>query len=147
MITASVQSIASPAGAFLSGFLMDRWGRRSTLILCTVPFTVSWLILAFATKHVYILAARAMAGFASGLTIGPTQVQIKYSLIPYYKRHSECINCFLSPSLVYLNFFLQLCPIVSIIIFCCITLTSCSHFYSFSCSFSYFHTTIFLRVL
>ncbi|XP_069677360.1 facilitated trehalose transporter Tret1-2 homolog [Periplaneta americana] len=73
---ASVQSIASPFGAFLSGLLMDRWGRRTTLILCTLPFTASWLLLAFATKHAVILAARAMAGFASGLTVGPTQVLV-----------------------------------------------------------------------
>ncbi|PSN30507.1 Facilitated trehalose transporter Tret1 [Blattella germanica] len=69
-------SIASPVGAFLSGLLMDRWGRRTTLILCTIPFMVSWLLLTFATKHVIILIARAMAGFASGLTIGPTQVLV-----------------------------------------------------------------------
>lgn len=73
---ASVQSIASPFGAFLSGLLMDRWGRRATLILCTVPFTASWIILAFATHHAVILTARAMAGFASGLTVGPTQVLV-----------------------------------------------------------------------
>ncbi|KAJ9574688.1 hypothetical protein L9F63_008149, partial [Diploptera punctata] len=73
---ASVQSIASPVGAFLSGLLMDRWGRRTTLILCTIPFTASWIMLAFATDHIYILVARAMAGFSSGLTIGPTQVLV-----------------------------------------------------------------------
>lgn len=74
LIAASVQAIASPFGALLSGFLMERWGRRTTLILCTIPFTASWIALAFATRHAVILTARAMAGFASGLTIGPTQV-------------------------------------------------------------------------
>ncbi|KDR20983.1 hypothetical protein L798_04495, partial [Zootermopsis nevadensis] len=73
---ASVQSIASPFGAFLSGMLMDRWGRRTTLILCTIPFTASWIALSLATRHAVILTARAMAGFASGLTIGPTQVLV-----------------------------------------------------------------------
>jgi predicted MFS family arabinose efflux permease len=76
-------------GSFVSGLMMDRWGRRRVLQLCVVPLTLGWVMIAVAQSHVFILTGRIMAGFAVGLSAAPGQVgnlpshQITYLKIIY----------------------------------------------------------------
>lgn len=70
----SVHSAATPVGSFVSGLMMDKWGRRHVLQLCVVPLTLGWVMIAVAQSHVVILTGRIMAGLAVGLSAAPGQV-------------------------------------------------------------------------
>ncbi|KAJ9574687.1 hypothetical protein L9F63_008148, partial [Diploptera punctata] len=71
---ASVHSAATPVGSFVSGLMMDKWGRRRVLQICVLPLTLGWVMIAVAKSHGVILAGRVMAGLAVGLSAAPGQV-------------------------------------------------------------------------
>ncbi|PSN30621.1 hypothetical protein C0J52_27611 [Blattella germanica] len=71
---ASVHSAATPVGSFVSGLMMDKWGRRRVLQICVLPLTLGWVMIAVASSHVEILAGRVLAGLAVGLSAAPGQV-------------------------------------------------------------------------
>ncbi|XP_068081986.1 facilitated trehalose transporter Tret1-2 homolog [Anabrus simplex] len=73
---ASIHSAATPIGSFMSGMLMDRWGRRTALQVTAIPFTVGWIIIALAGSHAVLLVGRVAAGLAVGLSAAPSQVFI-----------------------------------------------------------------------
>lgn len=73
---ASVHSAATPFGSFMSGIMMDKWGRRRVLQICVIPLTLGWVTIAVAQGHVFILAGRIMAGLAVGLIAAPGQVYL-----------------------------------------------------------------------
>ena len=75
ILTASVHSAATPFGSFISGFMMDKWGRRRVLQICVLPLALGWVIIALAQSHVLILAGRVVAGMAVGLSAAPGQVR------------------------------------------------------------------------
>ena len=58
--------ISTPFGALLSGFLMDVLGRKSTIIVVSVPFLIGWLTIALATKVSLLYAGRTVSALASG---------------------------------------------------------------------------------
>jgi hypothetical protein len=58
---ASITAIFSPIGGLLSGYMLDRFGRRLTLICINVISIISWLIIGFSSKNdVDILFAQLM---------------------------------------------------------------------------------------
>ncbi|XP_026476295.1 facilitated trehalose transporter Tret1-like [Ctenocephalides felis] len=71
---ASVHSLASPVGSFLSGSLMDRCGRLRALQISVAPLIGGWVLLGCAPSHAVLLAGRLVAGFAVGLMAPPSQV-------------------------------------------------------------------------
>jgi len=75
ILTASVHSAATPFGSFVSGFMMDKWGRRRVLQICVLPLILGWVIIAVAHSHAVILAGRVIAGVAVGLSAAPGQVR------------------------------------------------------------------------
>lgn len=48
---------------------MDKYGRKKTCIVTTLPFIVSWLVHANAKKVWNIYLARVLAGFGGGESI------------------------------------------------------------------------------
>ncbi|KAK7871482.1 hypothetical protein R5R35_010204 [Gryllus longicercus] len=73
---ASIHSAATPVGAFASGVLTERVGRRAALQLTALPFVAGWALVALARSHAVLLAGRAVAGLAVGLSAAPAQVLI-----------------------------------------------------------------------
>lgn len=47
---ASIHSAGTPLGSFVSGILMDRYGRKTALQLSVVPLIIGWIMIAFAGK-------------------------------------------------------------------------------------------------
>lgn len=47
---ASITAIFSPIGGLLSGYMMDKFGRRNTLISINVISIISWLIIGYSSK-------------------------------------------------------------------------------------------------
>ena len=80
ILTASVHSAATPIGSFVSGFMMDKCGRRRVLQICVLPLILGWVLIAVAHSHFLILAGRVIAGLAVGLSAAPGQVRYPTNL-------------------------------------------------------------------
>lgn len=63
--------IAQPIGALLSGPLSDRIGRRKTLLMLTIPLTITWIVLGFAQSFTLICIGFTIIGFCMGLKETP----------------------------------------------------------------------------
>jgi len=67
LVSASIVTITTPVGSLLSGYLMDRLGRKTSCLITAVPLAAAWLIAGCVTSEVYLLfISRALAGFGSG---------------------------------------------------------------------------------
>lgn len=63
---ASLVTISLPLGSMIVGPLMDRFGRRKTIMASTIPFVIAWLIQANAMNVWHVYLARVLAGFSGG---------------------------------------------------------------------------------
>lgn len=58
---ASITAIFSPIGGLLSGYMLDKFGRRTTLICINVISIISWLIIGYSSRtDVSVLFAQLM---------------------------------------------------------------------------------------
>ncbi|XP_058800064.1 facilitated trehalose transporter Tret1-like [Phymastichus coffea] len=64
---ASLYLLGSLPGNALAAPLVDRLGRRRTLLLAGLPLALSWLLLALARRPWLLCAARLLAGLGQGL--------------------------------------------------------------------------------
>uniref|UniRef100_A0A182NAM9 Major facilitator superfamily (MFS) profile domain-containing protein n=1 Tax=Anopheles dirus TaxID=7168 RepID=A0A182NAM9_9DIPT len=77
---ASISSIACPLGGLISGYLLDRIGRKKTLMLINVLSIVSWSLIAvcsvtnFDLMYTQILVARVIIGIVIGLVSAPASI-------------------------------------------------------------------------
>lgn len=77
---ASINSIACPMGALLCGFILDKFGRKKTLIFINLCAIVSWSVMAAASRtnkdqmYIQLLVARFMIGIVTGLSSSPAAV-------------------------------------------------------------------------
>lgn len=58
----------------MSGYVMDRFGRKKTLIFTEIPLIIGWLLIAFAPNVQCIYAGRILCGFGSGMVGAPVRV-------------------------------------------------------------------------
>ncbi|KAK5638656.1 hypothetical protein RI129_012951 [Pyrocoelia pectoralis] len=65
---ASLVTISMPLGSILGGVLMDKFGRKKTCMITTIPFAIAWIVLATASNVTVIYLGRTLAGISSGLT-------------------------------------------------------------------------------
>lgn len=65
---ASIWSLSLPIGALSSGYFMDRFGRRKTILFLCVPFTLAWLLVSMARNLTMIYVSRTLLGICTGLT-------------------------------------------------------------------------------
>ncbi|XP_058056910.1 facilitated trehalose transporter Tret1-2 homolog [Anopheles bellator] len=77
---ASISSIACPLGGIVSGYLLDRIGRKKTLMLINVISIVSWTMIAVCSRtnfdlmYTQILIARVLIGVVIGLVSAPAAI-------------------------------------------------------------------------
>lgn len=67
-IIASIWSLSLPIGAIVSGYFMDKYGRRKTALYICFPFAFTWLFVSFAQNITMIYIARIIGGITTGLT-------------------------------------------------------------------------------
>ncbi|KAM7342106.1 solute carrier family member pippin [Cochliomyia hominivorax] len=79
---ASVHSLATPIGSFLSGPLADYLGRRSALLVAVLPLFAGWVVLALSQSYTMLLIGRLLCGFSTGILGGPAQVYIAETAEP-----------------------------------------------------------------
>lgn len=74
---ASVTAIACPIGGPLSGFLSEKIGRRSTLMLINVIAIVSWILIGTSSRtdaqafFIQLMFGRALIGICIGMITTP----------------------------------------------------------------------------
>uniref|UniRef100_A0A336M9V4 CSON007562 protein n=1 Tax=Culicoides sonorensis TaxID=179676 RepID=A0A336M9V4_CULSO len=77
---ASINTIACPFGGLFSAYILDKLGRKRTLILINFISIISWGIMAFASKtdftlmYTQLLVARFLIGINIGLTSAPPSI-------------------------------------------------------------------------
>ncbi|XP_059484669.1 facilitated trehalose transporter Tret1-2 homolog [Neocloeon triangulifer] len=71
---ASIHSIMTPIGSLMSGPIMERIGRRSSLLISIIPRVLGWLCISLANSHLTLLAGRSLTGIATGLSAAPALV-------------------------------------------------------------------------
>lgn len=62
-----IMPLAGLAGGIAGGPLIDRLGRKTTILTIAIPFTISWLLIACANDIYFVLAGRALGGFCVGV--------------------------------------------------------------------------------
>lgn len=71
---ASMSSIGTPIGCLASGYMMDMFGRKRSLIITEIPALLGWILIAFATDIQMIYAGRFFVGLGSGMVGAPARV-------------------------------------------------------------------------
>merc|ERR1719197_59579 len=67
-VAVSAFAIGGPFGAFVGGTLANTSGRRGAMLINTWIFFIGGLIMALAPNIYFIIPARLIVGFASGLS-------------------------------------------------------------------------------
>ncbi|KAI5753727.1 hypothetical protein M8J77_002824 [Diaphorina citri] len=71
---ASLSNLVTPIGCLLSGPILERYGRKFTLILVSVPCSIGWFLMAFEPTLTRIYIGRILTGLATGLASTPGSV-------------------------------------------------------------------------
>lgn len=58
----------------MTGFVIDRYGRKCALILCVVPGMIGWFLMATSQSVVQLFAGRFLTGLSTGATFFPPAV-------------------------------------------------------------------------
>lgn len=54
------------ASTFICGWLLEKIGRKRTLMIIGIPQILSWLLILFGTSSKYLLLARVLGGLSGG---------------------------------------------------------------------------------
>ena len=63
----AVVTLGAAAGGILGGWLLDRAGRKLSLLLCTVPFVTGFAVITAARDVWMLLGGRLLTGLACGV--------------------------------------------------------------------------------
>lgn len=80
VFAASINSLACPLGGLLCGYILDKVGRKKTLIIINLFSITSWGILALANQdnveimYIQLLMSRFLIGITTGLSSSPAAV-------------------------------------------------------------------------
>ena len=63
----SLITVGAIFGSPLAGWAIDKLGRKSTIMLCVVPFVLGWLLIGFAQNLAMLYSGRVISGLACGV--------------------------------------------------------------------------------
>ena len=67
----SLITLGAMFGSIIGGWAIDYFGRKSTIMMCSLPFELGWFLIAFAKNHEMLYAGRVISGVACGMiTVG-----------------------------------------------------------------------------
>ncbi|KAF4523968.1 hypothetical protein B566_EDAN013551 [Ephemera danica] len=73
---ASISSISTPIGCLLSGWMMERWGRRLSLLLLNLPGLAGWALITVANGLIPLYAGRLLTGLSLGMASASSNVYL-----------------------------------------------------------------------
>lgn len=88
----SIEQLGALLSAPVVGFLMDRIGRKHTMMLLSLPFVLGWLLIGFATNLAMILAGRFITGMQTYPYIRVRKNLVKGPSINYVTRKGDRVN-------------------------------------------------------
>lgn len=62
----SAMTLGAGSVCILTGYIINLIGRKTTMLLLVVPFTVGWMLLIFAQNVTMLIIGRALLGVSSG---------------------------------------------------------------------------------
>ncbi|XP_012287765.1 facilitated trehalose transporter Tret1 [Orussus abietinus] len=71
----SLVPLGTVFGAIIAGYLAERLGRKKTLLLCTLPYTIGWILVGTATNIPQLYVARLISGIA---------LAVPFTVLPMY---------------------------------------------------------------
>ena len=63
----SLVTIGAIFGSPLGGWAIDKFGRKSTIMLCVIPFVLGWLLISFAHDVAMLYTGRIITGMGCGV--------------------------------------------------------------------------------
>jgi len=63
----SLDNLLTPVICLFSGPMQQTWGPRTSLMICCLPYFISWLLTSLATDHYLLYAARVLVGVSHAL--------------------------------------------------------------------------------
>lgn len=90
----AIVTLGATVGGVLGGWLVDRAGRKLSLLLCTVPFVIGFAVITAAQDVWMLLGGRLLTGLACGVAslVAPVSVP---SFTPWDKgKGTELWACF-----------------------------------------------------
>lgn len=82
---ASMLALPLAIGCIVSGYIMDKLGRKIGQLVSCVPFTVGWIVLAVAPNVPALYIGRFLSGFAVGLMTPMCQVYVAETSEPKHR--------------------------------------------------------------
>uniref|UniRef100_A0A023F846 Putative transporter major facilitator superfamily n=2 Tax=Triatoma infestans TaxID=30076 RepID=A0A023F846_TRIIF len=79
---ASIAAIITPLGCLTSGPIIDRFGRRTGLLILNLPAFIGWICIAIKPSLTLIYIGRLLTGFACGISSTPATVFVAESSTP-----------------------------------------------------------------
>lgn len=64
--TASFGTVCRPVGALVEGYIVDKYGRKTTLQLVSLLISIAWLLTFFARNVMMLYVSRILLSFALG---------------------------------------------------------------------------------
>ena len=77
----SLVTIGAILGSPVGGWAIDKFGRKSTIMLCVVPFVLGWLLISFAQNIPMLYSGRIITGMGCGAVSLAVPVS---SYVPFY---------------------------------------------------------------
>ena len=63
----SLITVGAMIGSCIGGWLIDKFGRKGSILMSAVPFELGWLLISFAKNHAMLYAGRIITGLACGV--------------------------------------------------------------------------------
>ena len=89
----SLALLGAAFGGIICHFTMDRFGRKITLLLSGVPYTIGWFVIVTAVNTPMLYTGRAISGLSLGITLPLASVYISEIASPNMRGSlSACTN-------------------------------------------------------
>lgn len=82
---ASTAVLPMALGCLAGGFLMERYGRKTTHLILSIPFVIGWVLIGFSQNLAVLLAGRFISGACVGVLGPPGSVMIGEISAPKYR--------------------------------------------------------------
>lgn len=64
----SIMNVGALLGGPVGGICLKKLGRRATMLVSVVPFTIGWMFITFAQNYAMLLVGRILTGLCAGIT-------------------------------------------------------------------------------
>lgn len=95
-VTASIAPIATPIGAVFAGSVLERLGRKTTLLIINIPGVIGWLLIAFAYGDATLILIYIGRFIAGNFILQYSTPKIENYFLCKYSRKIQCSCTFKS---------------------------------------------------